>query len=265
MRTKIVATVGPATESEAKLRALLEGGVDVVRLNFSHDTRENHGARIALIRRLARELDLNVCILQDLQGPKIRTGKMAREDGIALEVGQKTVITTRPVVGTADCFGTSYRQLPKDVKRGDRILLDDGLMELRVTSTTEDSVRCKVVVGGRLKSGKGINLPGVAVSAPAVTPKDRKDLAFGMKHEVDAVALSFVRRAADIEGLGEKLVDQLVEKGLVRRISDLYHLTKEQLASLERMGDKSAQNLLDQLQRSKRRSKDAKRPRQRLI
>ena len=205
MRTKIVATVGPATESEAKLRALLEGGVDVVRLNFSHDTRENHGARIALIRRLARELDLNVCILQDLQGPKIRTGRMARDDGIALEVGQKTVITTRPVVGTADCFGTSYRQLPKDVKRGDRILLDDGLMELRVTSTTHDSVRCKVVVGGRLKSGKGINLPGVAVSAPAVTPKDRKDLAFGMKHEVDAVALSFVRRAADIEQLRELL------------------------------------------------------------
>ena len=198
MRTKIVATVGPASESEARLRALVRAGVDVFRLNFSHGTHAAHERRVRCIRRLAKELDANLCVLQDLQGPKIRAGEMA--DGcVALEEGARTTITTRQMLGTAECFSTSYRALPKDVRRGDRVLLDDGNIELRVTSTTADSVRCEIVVGGLLGDHKGINLPGVEVSAPALTPKDRRDLAFGLELGADAVALSFVRRAADIE------------------------------------------------------------------
>ena len=199
MRTKIVATVGPASESEAALRQLIQAGVDVFRLNFSHGTHAGHRRVARRIRRLAKALDANVCLLQDLQGPKIRTGKLRDGGPVFLEQGSRTVITTRDVEGTAECFSTSYRALPKDVKRGDRILLADGLLELRVTGTTKDEVRCKVIDGGPLGEHKGINLPGVAVSSPALTDKDREDLRFGLELGVDAVALSFVRRGADIE------------------------------------------------------------------
>ncbi|MFW6162140.1 MAG: pyruvate kinase [Planctomycetota bacterium] len=199
MRTKIVATVGPASGSEAQLTALLKAGVDVFRLNFSHGTHDQHREWYGRIRRLAEELDLNVCILQDLQGPKIRTGEMKDGQPVSLRKGERTVITTRKVQGTAERFSCTYRGLARDVQRGDRVLLDDGNIELRVTSTTEDSVRCKVVIGGELGEHKGINLPGVNVTAPALTRKDRRDLAFGLDLGVDAVALSFARRAADIE------------------------------------------------------------------
>ena len=198
MRTKIVATVGPASRSAKVLRALLKGGVDVFRLNFSHGTHAEHETLFRRIRRLAKTLRVSVCVLQDLQGPKIRTGRLKDGGPVLLERGQRTTITTRPIVGTAERFSTSYRALPKDVRRGDRVLLADGLIELRVLRVSGDSVRCQVLDGGLLGEHKGINLPGVDVSAPALTRKDRRDLRFGLELGVDAVALSFVRRAADI-------------------------------------------------------------------
>jgi len=201
MRTKIVATLGPASNSSACIRTLITEGVDVFRLNFSHGDHAEHGRVLREIRRQAKALGASVCVLQDLQGPKIRTGKLKSGGQVYLETGRKTAITTRAIVGTAACFPTSYRALPGDVGRGDRILLDDGLLELRVTSVKDDTVNCRVVVGGPLREHKGINLPGVQVSAPALTPKDRRDLAFGLEAGVDAVALSFVRRASDIEAL----------------------------------------------------------------
>ncbi len=198
MRTKIVATLGPATDSAACIRELTEAGVDVFRLNFSHGTHAEHARRLERVRRVARALGANVCVLQDLQGPKIRTGRLAGGKPVVLRAGAALTITTRSVVGDAECVGTTYRALPRDVGVGDRILLDDGLLELRVEGKSAEAVRCRVVVGGPLGEHKGINLPGVLVSAPAMTAKDRRDLAFGLKLGVDAVALSFVRRAEDV-------------------------------------------------------------------
>ncbi len=201
MRTRIVATLGPATNSPERLRQLIETGVDVFRLNFSHGTHAEHAGRIKEIRRLAERLRANACVLQDLQGPKIRTGRLEGGGPVPLAPCSRLTITTRPIVGTAECVSTSYRALPKDVSPGDRILLDDGLLELRVLSKGADEVRCEVVVGGPLGEHKGINLPGVLVSAPSMTRKDREDLAFGLKQGVDAVAMSFVRRAADVQAV----------------------------------------------------------------
>jgi pyruvate kinase len=208
MRTKIVATVGPATHSARQLRALVEAGVDVVRLNFSHGSHEEHALRFRRIRRLARSLRANVCVLQDLQGPKIRVGRLKGGGPVELRTGRRTAITTRNLLGDAECFPTTYRALPRDVQRGDRILLDDGLLELRVLETSRDSVLCEIIEGGPLGERKGINLPGVHVSAPALSLKDRRDLRFGLELGVDAVALSFVRRARDVEA-ARRLVRRL--------------------------------------------------------
>ncbi len=205
MRTKIVATLGPATDSAERIRQLIIEGVDVFRFNFSHGTHAEHAARLKRVRRAAEKLRANVCVLQDLQGPKIRTGRLEDGGPVLLPDGAKTAITTRPIVGDAACFATSYRSLPRDVKRGDTILLDDGLLELRVTRVRADTVHCRVVVGGPLREHKGINLPGVDVTAPALTAKDRRDLAFGIGLGVDMVALSFVRRAKDIAALRRAL------------------------------------------------------------
>jgi len=175
--------------------------VDVFRLNFSHGSHDEHGRVLRTIRREAKAAGASICVLQDLQGPKIRVGKLKSGGPVYLETGRETAITTRSMVGTAACFPTSYRSLPGDVVKGDRILLDDGLLELRVLSVKGDTVHCRVVVGGPLREHKGINLPGVQVSAPALTAKDRRDLKFGLEVGVDAVALSFVRRASDLDSL----------------------------------------------------------------
>jgi len=208
MRTKIVATLGPATDSLKRIRALVEAGVDVFRLNFSHGTHEEHAARFRRIRQAARSLRANVCVLQDLQGPKMRVGCLKGGGPVELVPGRRTTITTQAIVGDAECFSSSYRALHRDVHRGDRILLDDGLLELRVVGVSGHNVSCEVVNGGPLGEHKGINLPGVAVSAPALSAKDRRDLEFGLELGVDAVALSFVRRAADVR-LAQRLVRRL--------------------------------------------------------
>ncbi|HZG67165.1 MAG TPA: pyruvate kinase, partial [Herpetosiphonaceae bacterium] len=200
-RTKIVATLGPATESEDRLRQLIEAGLDVVRLNFSHGTHAEHVARIARVRTVAAAMGKPVAILQDLQGPKIRTGELASDIPVLLQDGAPFVITTEPVLGDARRVSTTYQGLPGDAAPGERILISDGLIELRVTAVRGNDVVTQVVHGGSLREHQGINLPGSAVSAAAITDKDREDLAFGLEQGVDYVAMSFVRRADDVRAL----------------------------------------------------------------
>ena len=197
-RTKIVCTIGPATNSEEQLEALMRAGMNVARLNFSHGTHQEHEQVIKCIRALSARLGCAVAILQDLQGPKIRVGML--QDGNPVTLGNNTqiTITTHDVVGNGQIISTTYKALPQDVKVGDRILLDDGLLELCVLSANETDVQCLIVHGGLLKEHKGINLPGVMVSASALTEKDRDDLLFGIKHGIDYVALSFVRSPQDV-------------------------------------------------------------------
>jgi len=197
-RTKIVCTIGPASNSEERIEQLIRAGMNVARLNFSHGTQSDHAIVIERVRNIATRLGCAVAILQDLQGPKIRTGQLEGGQPVMLTDGAETTITTRPVIGNANTIATTYQPLPQDVKVGDRILLDDGLLELRVLNANDTDVRCQVVHGGYLKEHKGINLPGVAVSAPALTEKDKDDLKFGVLHDVDYVALSFVRKPEDV-------------------------------------------------------------------
>ncbi len=203
-QTKIVATVGPASDSEEKLNQLMEAGADVFRLNFSHGDHQNKRDVIQRIRQVSKKRQRAVAILGDLQGPKIRTGIMAG-GSMQLETGADVTITTREIEGSGHLIPTSYRQLPEDVTPGDRILLDDGLLELEVLGSQGDEVHCRVVVGGRLKDRKGINLPGVKVSAPSLTEKDIEDLAFCIGEDVDYIALSFVRTAEDVIDLKNRL------------------------------------------------------------
>jgi len=199
-RAKIVATLGPATADVETIGKLFDLGVDVARLNFSHGDHEDHARAIDRLRQASRKLGRPVGVLQDLQGPKIRTGPLAAgKVGVALEAGQEIVITTEAeVLGDARLVSTTYAHLAQDVRPGDRLLVDDGLIELRVLATDEVRVRCEVVEGGILKEHKGINLPGVTLRAEAMSEKDQADLLFGLAHGVDYVALSFVRSAADV-------------------------------------------------------------------
>jgi len=197
-RTKIVCTIGPASDDPAVLRELLKAGMDVARLNFSHGTREEHGERLRRLRAVAAEEGKNLAVLLDTKGPEIRLGYLEREP-VVLEEGRYTVLTTEPVRGTADLLPVSYRGLPADVRPGDTILLADGLIALKVVTTDgRREVRCLVENGGELTSQKGINLPGVTVNLPAVTAQDEADIVFGVHAGVDFIAASFVRKAQDI-------------------------------------------------------------------
>jgi pyruvate kinase len=197
-RAKIICTIGPACHSEAAMRDLLRLGMDVARLNFSHGTHEDHARNIERLRVAAKKENRTVCILQDLQGPKIRTGRLEGHTPILLTSGSTVVITPRDIVGTATRISTTFPDLAGEVSVGARILLRDGLIELRVRTVRGKDVVCDVLNGGTLGEHQGINLPGTALSIPALTGKDRKDLEFGLKQGVDAVALSFVRSAADV-------------------------------------------------------------------
>ena len=177
---------------------LMDAGMDVARLNFSHGTREEHGRVIGDIREIADRVGRPVAILQDLAGPKIRTGPIA-EGTVALESGRTITLTSRDVPGDADEVSVTYRDLPKDVRAGDILLLSDGALELIVEETTDEDIRCRVVVGGPLSSHKGINLPTRSIRASILSAKDRADLAFGLAQDVDYVALSFVRTVQDVE------------------------------------------------------------------
>jgi pyruvate kinase len=201
--TKIVATIGPATSSPERIASLIATGVSVFRLNFSHGTQDTHREVYDLIRRAAGESGRPIAILQDLQGPKLRVGEMEGEEGTELEPGAEFRICTNDVAGTSQRASTTYQQLAHDIHIGDRILLDDGNLELTVTGIEHDTefgdeIVTRVVHGGRLKSHKGINLPGTIINSPALTEKDVSDLEFGIGLGVDLVALSFVRTHTDI-------------------------------------------------------------------
>jgi pyruvate kinase len=195
---KIVCTIGPASSSAEMIVRLMEAGMDVARLNFSHGTHAEHAQTITRLRKASAELARPIAILADLQGPKIRTGTLEGGGVIRLAPSQKFTISTRKIEGTTYGVCTTYRRLPREVHAGDRILLGDGLIELRVLSTTSNSVECSVVNGGELGEHKGINLPGVKLQIPAMTTKDHEDLEFALKNEVNYVAVSFVRRPEDV-------------------------------------------------------------------
>jgi len=204
-RAKIICTVGPACDSEAILRDLMRRGMDVARLNFSHGSHAEHARTISRLRRAAEKENRTICILQDLQGPKIRTGRLKGHAPIALKTGSHVTITPRDIVGTPSLISTTFQGLAREVQPGARILLSDGLIELRVIEVRGEDVECEVINGGLLGEHQGINLPRAALTIPAVTAKDRTDLEFGLEHGVDMVALSFVRSAADVR-IGKQLI-----------------------------------------------------------
>jgi pyruvate kinase len=197
-RAKIVCTIGPACDSEDCIADLMRLGMDVARLNFSHGTHIEHARRIQRVRNAARKLSRTICILQDLQGPKIRTGRLKNGTPVELKRGGLLTITPRAVVGTPTLISTDFAGLAREVKRGARVLLSDGRIELEVRNVRGGDVECEVRNGGMLAEHQGINLPGAAVAIPALTEKDKLDLQFGLKHGVDSIALSFVRSADDI-------------------------------------------------------------------
>lgn len=203
-KTKIIATVGPACNSEEQIEELIKAGANVFRLNFSHETHEVQLARLKMIRKVSKRLNKAVGVLQDLQGPKIRVG-VVQEGGIMLEEGAPFIITTEEMLGEGNKVSTTYKSLSSDVKPGDRILLDDGLLELEVVESKGSEVHCSVKTGGKLTSKKGINLPNVALSTPAMTEKDKEDVEFAIEHDVDFIALSFVRAPEDIKELKDML------------------------------------------------------------
>ncbi|MEM7540312.1 MAG: pyruvate kinase [Pseudomonadota bacterium] len=205
-RTKIVATVGPSSNSRERIEALIRQGVDVFRINFSHGEQSDHGEAIALIRQIAAQLGTHTAVLADLCGPKIRTGKF--EGGSAvLTSGAAVSITGADVVGSANLIPSQYAALVDDVGIGDRVLLNDGAIELCVTGKSAGEVACEVIYGGTISNHKGINLPGTDVSASSLTEKDQSDARFALANAVDFLALSFVRTANDVNNL-KALIDE---------------------------------------------------------
>ena len=196
-KTKIVCTIGPASESPEVLRKLILAGMNVARLNFSHGDYEEHGSRIRNIRQAARELGRNVAILLDTKGPEIRVGKL-KEEPIELVQGDTIVLTTEDVLGGKERISISYKNLPSDVAPGSTLLIDDGLIGLTVEEVRGSEIVCRINNGGTLKSKKSVNAPGVKISLPGITEKDRADILFGIEQGVDFIAASFVRKAQDV-------------------------------------------------------------------
>lgn len=205
VKTKIIATVGPACSSAGMLKKLVLSGVNVFRLNFSHGTHDEHASVISNIRKISNQLKRPVAILQDLQGPKIRLGRFAEGNPITVTRGEVLTLTSRNVIGGGArhnrIIPVNYASLAKDVKKGNKILLDDGRIQLKVLGIHGKDVECRVVYGGKLSERKGVNFTGSTITASAITPKDRLDLAFGLKHKVDLIALSFVRSPQDVTTL----------------------------------------------------------------
>ncbi|HEY5615667.1 MAG TPA: pyruvate kinase, partial [Bacteroidota bacterium] len=210
-RTKIVATIGPASQMTDTLVRMIEAGMDVARLNFSHGSHSMHAMVLQSVREACKRTGQHLSILQDLSGPKIRTG-LLEEATVELKTGGQFTFTIDDIRGNEQRVSTTYKRLPQDVKIGDTILVDDGKMKLTVASKTETDVICTVVNGGILAEKKGMNLPGVKVSVASFTEKDVEDLKFGLANDIDYVALSFVRSADDIRQLREVIIKE-VQKG----------------------------------------------------
>ena len=197
-KTKIICTLGPATDEESILMTMIQSGMDIARLNFSHGTKEEHAARIAMIRRAGEKLDVPVGILLDTKGPEIRTGKM-QNNSVSLKEGGTITLTTDEMEGTSSMISITYQQLPQEVKPGDAILIDDGILRLQVENIHDIRIECRIIVGGELRSNKGVNVPGVRVNLPALTERDKEDIHFGLEQGIDFIAASFVRSKEAIE------------------------------------------------------------------
>ena len=197
LRVKIVCTIGPASRDLPVLRRIVSAGMNVARLNMSHGTHEYHAETIERIRIISEELQKPIAILADLQGPKLRTGKM-QEGGVPLEIDEELILTTAEIVGQPGRVPIQYKDLPQAVNPGERILLDDGMLELEVLETSEQEIRTRVILKGVLQSNKGMNLPNASLDIPALTEKDIEDVKFALDHQVDWIALSFVRKAHEV-------------------------------------------------------------------
>lgn len=235
--------MGPSTADKGVLKQLIQDGVNVCRLNFSHGGHEAHLRTIEMIRELNEETGLNVAILADLQGPKIRIGNM-KGDGADLKEGTEITIHTKELEGTAEDVSINYEQLPQDVTVGERILLDDGKIVMEITSTNKkDMLKAKVIFGGRLTSHKGVNLPNTRISLPCLTEKDLVDLDFALKHNVDWIGLSFVRSARDIIELKHVILAQQAKAKVIAKIekpeaiADIDEIMKESDAIMVARGD----------------------------
>jgi pyruvate kinase len=204
-RAKIVATLGPATSTPEMFRQLVRAGLDVARLNFSHGSHAQKAELIAMVRQVAKEEGKPICILADLQGPKIRTGKLKDHKPVQLVAGQRLTITPREIEGDAEMVGTTFLTLAENLEPGSRILLSDGLIELHVERVSGLDVICEIVNGGILGENKGINLPGIPVKVPSLTEKDEEDLIFAIGQGVDTIAVSFVRTADDVRHVKSRL------------------------------------------------------------
>jgi pyruvate kinase len=232
-KTKMVCTIGPASELPPILEALIQAGMDVARLNFSHGTQEDHLKKIKTIRQTAERLKKTVSILQDLSGPKIRVGKV-REGGIELKRGEKFFLTHREILGDERGVTVNYASLPREVKAGDTILLSDGTIELRVLESNGQNVQCRIMVGGVLTSQKGVNFPTRSILAAAFTEKDRHDLLFGIQQGVDLIGLSYVKEAADIQEVKRFLKQESADLPVIAKIERkeaLEHVDEILLAS----------------------------------
>ena len=216
-RTKIVCTLGPATASASQIKALLEAGMDVARLNLSHDTHEVHAKRIRTVREVSAKLKRPVAILQDIPGPKIRTGELAQRE-VALEQGSQFTLTTREVEGTEHQVSVNMSGLPQSVSVNDLIYLDDGAIKLQVEGTTSTDVKCRVLVGGILTKHRGINVPKVTLKTPPFLEVNSRDLLFGIEQEVDFIALSFVRNPQDVTDARKFLLEHSAEIPLIAKI-----------------------------------------------
>ncbi|KAA8784325.1 pyruvate kinase [Paenibacillus sp. 4624] len=203
-KTKIVCTIGPSSESLENTKKLIMAGMNVARLNFSHGDFDEHGGRIKAIRQACEELNKTVAILLDTKGPEIRTGKLEVEP-IELVQDEYITLTTEEILGTKDRLSITYAELPKDVEAGSTILIDDGLIGLTVVEVQGTEIKCRIVNGGTIKSKKGVNVPGVAISLPGITEKDANDIVFGIEQGVDFIAASFVRKASDVLEIRELL------------------------------------------------------------
>ena len=209
-KTKIVCTLGPASENEETLRELIKNGLNVCRLNFSHGSHEEHKGRMDLVKKLRAELNMPTAILLDTKGPEIRTGKFDVPE-VFLEEGQTFTITMKDVIGDKERCTVSYKGLANDVKPGDTILIDDGLVGLTVKEVNNDDIVCEVQNSGIVKNHKGVNVPGVKVNLPAITEKDRSDIEFGIEQGIDFIAASFVRKVSDVLAIREILEENNAE------------------------------------------------------
>ena len=233
-KTKIVCTIGPASEKPEILTAMIQNGMNVARLNLSHGTHRDHLEKIILIRELSAKLNKPVAILLDLAGPKIRIGDIP-EPGILLQPGRKFILTNRQIEGSVDAVSLTYKNLPREVKANDRLLLADGLMELLVVETNDSDIICKVVTGGILTSHKGINLPSGTISTPSMTEKDKEDLLFGLENDVDYIALSFVKTAEDIRTVKDIITGQGKDTPVIAKIEK--HEALDNIESIMEISD----------------------------